>query len=80
MKIDLEKTETKVMPGLILLMEHKRYKREVGFTCEAKDVGLDCYAECLEIDADSCPFSVSYGRSYFCTSPARVYIAKELEK
>ncbi|UCD88191.1 MAG: hypothetical protein JSV01_10775 [Desulfobacterales bacterium] len=66
--------------GLKLLIESERYQPGAGFTCKAKDIGLDCYAECLEKDSNSCPFSVPYGRAYYCTSPARVYIAKELEK
>jgi hypothetical protein len=63
-----------------LLAECKRYKRGVGFTCKAIDVGLDSFVECLEKDSSSCVFSISYAHSYFCKSPARVRAAKELEK
>ena len=68
------------LDGLKLLIECQRYKPGVGFSCKAKDVGLDCYAECLETDAPRCPFSVSHGRAHYCISPARVYIAKEMGK
>ncbi|MBW2567127.1 MAG: hypothetical protein JRE24_09725 [Deltaproteobacteria bacterium] len=73
------------MPGLKLLehcmLEHCNcYKPGFGFTCEAQDVGLDSYIECLEKDSYKCPFSMSYADSHYCTSPARVYIAKEIEK
>jgi hypothetical protein len=68
------------MPGLRLLAECKRFKPGIGFTCKAKDIGLDSFVQCLEKDARWCPFSVSYAYSYFCKSPARVYAVKELEK
>ncbi|UCD87241.1 MAG: hypothetical protein JSV01_05640 [Desulfobacterales bacterium] len=58
----------------------KWFEPGFGFSCEAKYVGLDCYVVCLEKDSDGCPFSVSCADSYFCISPARVYVAKELKK
>jgi hypothetical protein len=64
------------IPDLNLLVECKRYKPGIGVSCKARDVGLDSYVKCLEKDSNSCPFSFSYGRSYYCTSPARIYIAK----
>ncbi|MEE9402606.1 MAG: hypothetical protein V3V47_05335 [Desulfobacteria bacterium] len=68
------------MPGLKLLQDCKAYKPGFGFICKAKDVGLDSYVECLEKDSCRCPFSVSYAHAYYCICPARIYIAKELEK
>ena len=68
------------MPGLKVLERCNCYKPGFGFTCEAQDVGLDSYIECLEKDSCRCPFSMSYADSHYCTSPARVYIAKEIEK
>jgi hypothetical protein len=62
--------------GLELLVECKRYKPGIGVSCKAIDVGLKSYVQCLEKDSNSCPFSFSYGRHYYCTSPARIYIAK----
>jgi hypothetical protein len=52
------------------------YKPGCGFTCEAKDIGVDAYVECLEKDSYGCQFSISYGYSRYCSCPARVYIAK----
>jgi hypothetical protein len=75
----IEKIEA-VMPGLKQLEDCKCYKAGFGFTCKAKDVGLDSYIECLEKDSCRCPFSLSYGRSYYCSCPARVHIAKHLKK
>jgi hypothetical protein len=65
-----------VLDGLKLLIECKRYEPGFGFSCKAKDVGLDSFAECLEKDSYRCPFSVAYARTRYCISPARVYIAK----
>ncbi|UCD87349.1 MAG: hypothetical protein JSV01_06225 [Desulfobacterales bacterium] len=68
------------MPGLKLLTECERYKPEVGFTCKAMDIGLESFVQCLEKSSRWCPFSVPYGHSNFCKSPARVYVAKELKR
>jgi hypothetical protein len=64
--------------GLKLLVELKRYKPGFGFTCKARDIGLDSYVECLEKDAFRCPFSVSYGYFYYCIFLARIHAAKAL--
>jgi hypothetical protein len=64
------------MPGFDVLVEFKRYKPGIGFACDARDVGLDSYVECLEWDSYSCPFSMSYAGTYYCSSSARVYVAK----
>jgi hypothetical protein len=70
----------KAINGLKLPKDCKWFEPGLGFSCKAKDVGLDCYVECLEKNSHRCPFLVSYADSYFCISPARVYVAKELEK
>jgi hypothetical protein len=64
------------MPELEVLVECKRYMRGFGFSCKARDVLLDSYVECLEKDSNSCPFSMSYAGTYYCTSSARFYFAK----
>ena len=62
--------------GLRLLAELERCKPGVGFACKTKDVGLDTFAECLEEDSHSRPFSMSCGASHYCASPLCVYAAK----
>lgn len=69
-----------VMFDLEVLGHCQWYKPGVGFICAAEDIGLESYVECVEKDANRCPFSMSYANSYYCTSYARVYIAKEIEK
>jgi hypothetical protein len=52
--------------------------------CKVNDVGLDFFVECSEIHRNECTkrctFRVSYGYSYYCSCPLRVYIAKRLKK
>ena len=56
------------------------YKPGFGVQCKAKDIGVESFAKCLEKDPYACKFSVSFGYSYYCTCPVRVYLAKELKK
>ena len=56
------------------------YKSEFEHLCEIKDIGVDTFLECLDKEANGCTFSVSFGGSYFCRCPLRIYIAKELKK
>ena len=47
--------------------------------CRAKDIGLENYLECLEENPDDCPFALSFGYSYMCDCPLRVYLEKKLK-
>jgi hypothetical protein len=69
------------------IMGHKECPK--GFTCcteglehlcKAKDVGLREHLQCGEESSSLCPFSVSFGRLYFCNCALRVYISKKLGK
>jgi hypothetical protein len=46
--------------------------------CKASDIGLECFVECQEEDANFRPNSFSFGYRYFCKCPLRVYLAKEI--
>ena len=70
----------KTINGLKLPGDCKWFKQGFGFSCKAKDIGLDSFVECLEKDSCWCPFSVSYGCSSYCKCPSRIYIARELKK
>jgi hypothetical protein len=48
--------------------------------CKARDIGLDNYLDCLEGNPSDCLFALSFGCSYLCRCPLRVYLAKELKK
>ncbi|MCP4612415.1 MAG: hypothetical protein GY845_27270 [Planctomycetes bacterium] len=55
---------------------------ESGFEmlCKAKDKkGLKGYLDCLDAEASRCTFAISFGRSYLCKCPLRVYLSKELK-
>ncbi|MCP3685750.1 MAG: hypothetical protein GY861_24140 [bacterium] len=54
---------------------------ESGFEmlCKAKDKGTKGHIDCLEDNAYRCTFAISFGRSYFCKCPLRVYLSKELK-
>ena len=56
------------------------YQSGLEVLCKAKDIGLDEYLECMEVNPQECPFSVAFGYSHFCQCPLRVYIAKKLKK
>jgi hypothetical protein len=56
------------------------HKSAFDVLCKAKDVGLASYVMCLENSANGCKFSVSYGDSYYCRCPVRVYVAKNFGK
>ena len=55
---------------------------ESGFEslCKAEDHGLDTYLLCLDKKMAECKFSISYGTSYYCRCPLRVYISKVMKK
>lgn len=55
-------------------------KHDFTEICRAKDVRLEEHLECLDEKAYECPFSISYGNSYYCRCPLRVYLCKELKK
>jgi hypothetical protein len=76
-EVDIKQAE-EVLPRPRLLEDCKYYKLGVGFICETKDVGLNSYVGCLQGDPFLCPFILSYAYDYYCTSRARVFIAKEL--
>ena len=70
----------KAANGLDLPQNFEWYKPGLGFTCKARDIGLESYVNCLETHSYLCPFSVFYGYANYCSCTARVYVAKQLEK
>lgn len=75
---DLQRLE-KARPDPKILEDCRFYKAGVGFKCKVRDVGLYSYIECLEIDSRTCPFSLYYVYTYYCSCRARVFIAKEFK-
>ncbi len=48
--------------------------------CNAVDIGLDNFLECIEEDASYCDFSFFFGNGRYCKCPVRIYLAKHLNK
>lgn len=44
----------------------------------AEDVGMQVIVRCLEPNSGECSFSASFGHSYYCSCPLRVYMCKKL--
>jgi hypothetical protein len=56
------------------------YKSGFSNLCEAEDIGLEPFLECLEKSPEECPFVLSYANVHFCDCRLRCYIAKKLRK
>jgi hypothetical protein len=60
------------------------HKQGLEDQCQAKDIGLPSFVECLgENTAEcisGCRFGYPLGHSVFCHCPLRVYITKRLKK
>jgi len=44
--------------------------------CEARDIGLRDYLECLDDDSESCCYSLPWGDRYLCRCPVRRYLKR----
>jgi hypothetical protein len=57
-------------------------ERDFKFDCSVRDVGLESHVVCLDTNpiecSHGCPFRNSFGRSFFCSCPVRVYVAKNV--
>jgi len=80
MEEDHKKELEEIVNGLKCPKDFKCYKSGLGNLCKAKDIGLKSFLECLEEEPRDCKFSHSFGDSYFCDCPLRVYIGKKLRK
>ncbi len=56
--------------------------RKRGFEdlCQARDLGLETFVDCLYESPEGCRFSFSFGHGHLCRCPLRVYLAKHLKK
>jgi hypothetical protein len=76
---EMEKME-EIMGELKCQKDFRCYRSGLEDLCKARDIGLESHLECLEEAPYRCPFSVHFGRSYYCHCPLRVYIAKKLSR
>lgn len=77
---DISKRMEEIKSEMECPKNFKCYEMSFENLCKAKDIGLKTYLECLEEKPQECKFSMSFGYSYFCQCPLRVYISKKLRK
>lgn len=56
------------------------YKSGFENLCSTRDIGLESFIKCLEENPGECIFSLSFGYSYLCTCPLRIYILRNMKK
>ncbi len=78
MEGDYKKEIEKIISQFKCPKDFKCYKSGFDVLCKAKEIGLKSFLYCLEENPADCPFSRTFGRSYFCQCPLRIYIAKKL--
>jgi hypothetical protein len=62
---------------------HKNFKcLDSGFCkiCQVTDIGMEDHVKCLSDEANTCLYAVSFGYSFFCRCPLRLFAAKKLGK
>ena len=85
MYIDPEKKEKieKIIAGFKCPKDFKCCKSGFKDLCKAKEGGLEDRLDCLEKDPSNCVFAGTFelplGLVYYCRSPLRTDIAKELK-
>ncbi len=79
-ELDYEKEIKEILTKFSCPKDFICYKSGFSNLCEAEDIGLGPYLECLEKRREGCPFLLSYANVHFCDCPLRVYIAKKLRK
>lgn len=70
----------KIIEGMTCPKDFICYRSGFTVLCKAKDIGIESFIECQEEDAPQCVFSFSFGYTYLCRCPLRIYIAKKLGK
>lgn len=80
MEEDIKKEIEEIIGGMKCPKDFKCYKSGFENLCKAKDFGIKSYLECLEKNPQYCKFSLSFGYSYICQYPLRVYIVKKISK
>ena len=80
MEQDYKKEIEEIINAFECPKDFECYKSGFEVLCNARDVGLELFVECLEKNPVWCKFSISYGYSYLCDCPLRVFISKKLER
>jgi hypothetical protein len=80
MEPDHEKEIRQIIGELHCPKDFICHKSGFAKLCEARDIGLEPYLECLEKGRGECPFLLSYAKVHLCDCPLRFYIAKKIKK
>jgi hypothetical protein len=80
MNQEQKKEIEEIIGGMKCPKDFKCYASGFANLCKSRDFGNEFILECLEETPLQCKFSATFGRSYFCYCPLRVYIAKKLKK
>lgn len=75
-KIEIEE----IINGVICPKDNKCCKSKFDGLCKAEDIGLESFTMCLLKNPQECVCSLSFGDTYFCKCPLRVYIFKEFQR
>jgi hypothetical protein len=70
----------KIMNGMECPKDFECYKSGFKNIGKAKDTAVESFVVCLEDRAWQCEYSFSFGSSYLCKCPLRVYVLKKLGK
>lgn len=80
MQQDSDKQIEEIIGQMKCPKDFRCWKSGLEVLCKARDIGQESFLECLEENPQECKFPLSFGYSYFCQCPLRVYIAKELKR
>jgi hypothetical protein len=80
MELEIEKGLNEIIGDIRCPKDFKCYKSGLEALCKAKDVGLQSCIVCDEEYPPKCCYSWDVGSEFYCTCPARIYIAKKFKK
>ena len=82
MEVDIEHKRQieQIIRGMKCQKNFTCYKSRFTELCEAKDIGMQTFIECLDESSLGCNFSLPFGSKYFCKCPLRIYVSKKLKK
>ena len=75
-----KKAMEEIIGGLECPKDFICYKSGCEVLCKAEDIGLKLYHRCLEEQSSQCKFSFRCRDEFYCSSPVRLHISKELKK
>jgi hypothetical protein len=80
--IALESNQKKDIEDIISHIQCRKgfscYRSGFADLCQARDIGLESFVECLEEDPRACPFVIPFASKHLCRCRLRIYIAKQL--